>query len=147
MDDRDAAILAALRRDGRAPLKVLAAAAGLSTSATQERLARLERDGTIAGYTVLLGESERAAHAYMIVATHARQCAEVAPRLAEIPEIVVADSVAGEQDLVLVVVAPTPARLQAIRDEIAALPAVRSVLTLPRLVRRFARPVVRDDLA
>jgi Lrp/AsnC family leucine-responsive transcriptional regulator len=42
-------LLDALQRDGRAPLKALAAAAGLSVAATAERLRRLQEAGVVRG--------------------------------------------------------------------------------------------------
>ncbi|MBN9408498.1 MAG: Lrp/AsnC family transcriptional regulator [Burkholderiales bacterium] len=42
-------LLEALQADGRAPLKTLAAAAGLSVAATAERLKRLQEAGVICG--------------------------------------------------------------------------------------------------
>ncbi len=55
MDDSvDLAILAAVSRDGRATLAQLSEAAGLSVSAVQSRLRRLESRGVIAGYRAVI---------------------------------------------------------------------------------------------
>jgi Lrp/AsnC family transcriptional regulator, leucine-responsive regulatory protein len=58
LDDKDEALLLALERDARASVVALAREIGLSRSATQERLGRLERSGAIAGYTVLRGRAD-----------------------------------------------------------------------------------------
>ena len=51
MDDAvDLAIVSAVSRDGRATLADLSAATGLSVSAAQARLKRLEARGVITGY-------------------------------------------------------------------------------------------------
>ncbi len=50
LDARGWKLLAALQTDARAPVKTLAAAAGLSVSAAAERLRRLEEAGVIRGY-------------------------------------------------------------------------------------------------
>jgi Lrp/AsnC family transcriptional regulator, leucine-responsive regulatory protein len=63
----------------------------------------------------------------------------VAPRIAHIKEIVRCDSVAGDIDLILMLETQSPDRLQAIRDEISSLEGVREVVTLPRMIERFAR--------
>jgi Lrp/AsnC family leucine-responsive transcriptional regulator len=47
LDDKAWRLLLALQRDGRAPLKALAAAAGLSIPATAERLKRLQDAGVV----------------------------------------------------------------------------------------------------
>ena len=53
-DDRSWKLLAALQADARAPLKTLAAAAGLSVSAAAERIRRLEETDVIRGYHAAL---------------------------------------------------------------------------------------------
>ena len=55
MDDSvDRAILATISRDGRATLSQLSDAVGLSVSAVQSRLRRLETRGVITGYRAIL---------------------------------------------------------------------------------------------
>lgn len=49
LDPKAWKLLAALQTDGRAPLKSLAAAAGLSIAATAERLKRLQEAGVVRG--------------------------------------------------------------------------------------------------
>ena len=58
LDQIDENILRTLRDNARTPIVTLAKAIGLSRSATQERLARLEKSGTIAGYTIRFRELE-----------------------------------------------------------------------------------------
>ena len=52
LDDKDHILIGALRRNARESLVGLARTVGLSRSATQERMRRLEREGIIRGYTV-----------------------------------------------------------------------------------------------
>ncbi len=47
LDEKAWKLLLALQRDGRSPLKTLAAAAGLSIAATVERLKRLQESGVV----------------------------------------------------------------------------------------------------
>ena len=54
LDAIDRRILAALQRQGRSTYDELAAAVGLSASATLRRVKRLEEEGVIAGYVALL---------------------------------------------------------------------------------------------
>src|SRR5579884_4248204 len=58
MDDLDQHLLARLRENARAPVAELARSLGLSRTTVQSRLARLERSGVIAGYSVKLSETE-----------------------------------------------------------------------------------------
>jgi DNA-binding Lrp family transcriptional regulator len=138
-DSKDAAIVDALSADSRAPLKQIAAAVGLSVSSVQERIARLVADGTIAGFSIRRGAAETSSRAYMLVTTAGVQCAVVAPRLLHIAEIVRCDSVAGSTDLVLVVEGRDAAKLQTVRDRVAATEGVTAVVTMPVMMQRFAR--------
>lgn len=53
MDDLDSRLIAALRRDGRMSISDLALHLKVTRSTVRTRLVRLEREGTVMGYTVL----------------------------------------------------------------------------------------------
>ena len=54
MDDLDRRLIAKLRHDARAPVADLAKALGVARGTITNRMARLEREGVITGYTVRL---------------------------------------------------------------------------------------------
>lgn len=54
MDELDHRLIAALRHDARAPVAELAQSLGVSRGTVTNRMAKLERDGVIVGYTVRL---------------------------------------------------------------------------------------------
>jgi DNA-binding Lrp family transcriptional regulator len=54
MDDTDRQLIALLRDDGRTSVVTLARTLRVARATVQNRLARLEREGTIVGYTVRL---------------------------------------------------------------------------------------------
>jgi DNA-binding Lrp family transcriptional regulator len=54
MDDTDRRLIALLRHDARATIAMLAKELGVARGTVQNRIARLEADGTILGYTVRL---------------------------------------------------------------------------------------------
>lgn len=139
LDSTDHELLRLLSLDGRTPLKTLGATVGLAPSSVQERIARLKRDGVIEAFTIRVAASIHPVHAYMTVVTEAKRCAEVAPRLHAIADIKRCHSVAGRTDLVLWIEASDAQRLQAVRDEVAAIDGVVGVTTLPVLVQRFER--------
>lgn len=59
MDDLDQALLAALRRDGRASISDLAGRLGVTRATIRARMDRLRREGEIVGFTaVLRGDAE-----------------------------------------------------------------------------------------
>lgn len=59
MDDLDQRIIAELRRNARLSLSDLAAIVGVTRVTVRNRLQRLERDGVIVGYSVVLAEDVR----------------------------------------------------------------------------------------
>src|SRR3984885_16287035 len=56
MRDTDVRLVGLLRANAREPTASLARKLGLARSTVQERIARLEREGTIKGYTVRLSD-------------------------------------------------------------------------------------------
>lgn len=58
LDDTDRALISLLRDNARLPAATLASKIGVSRATVQNRIARLEREGVIAGYTLVLGEAE-----------------------------------------------------------------------------------------
>lgn len=140
LDDIDRRILGELQADGRLTHVALAARVGLSRSAVQERVARLEREGVILGYTVRLGRPASAPglRAYLLVrggASHDR----VVRAVQAFPEVKVADSVSGDIDLVLQLEVERIEALNGIRDELAKMPGVVSTQTLLVMAPRFDR--------
>jgi Lrp/AsnC family leucine-responsive transcriptional regulator len=140
LDDTDRRLLAELQADGRLTHVALAARVGLSRSAVQERIARLETAGIIRGYTVRLADGGTAPRlrAYLLIkggASHER-----AVKLLEgFPEVTVADSVSGEVDLILQLQAERIEDLTRVRDEVARLPGIASTQTLLVMTPRFDR--------
>jgi DNA-binding Lrp family transcriptional regulator len=61
LDDTDRALLALLRDNARAPTSELARRLKLSRTTVQSRMARLERERVIAGYTIAVGDEAEAA--------------------------------------------------------------------------------------
>ena len=57
LDAIDREILSQLARDARLPFRSLGATVGLSANAAADRVRRLQRDGVIAGFTVLIDPS------------------------------------------------------------------------------------------
>ena len=108
MDDKDRLLLTLLRRDAHRSIVALARDLGLSRSATQERLAKLEASGAIAGFTIVEGAAPGARQsAYLTVAFEpGRRCAEIVPKLKRLPSIAMIHSLTGAVDLILRVDAP-----------------------------------------
>lgn len=140
LDDLDRRLLEELSLDARLTQVALAARVGLSRSAVQERLKRLERAGVIQGYTLRLGQAPPAGlRAYLLVKDSGPDHARALRALEGVPEVRVADSVAGEIGLVLQVEAASVDDLNRLRDEVGRLPGVASTQTLLVMKAEFSR--------
>ena len=143
LDDKDEALILALEQDGRASVVALARQIGLSRSATQERLARLERTGAIAGYTVVRGGGEgRTRLSAWLMVRHAPggNCARTVPHLKRLAEVRSLQGLAGEPDLLVQVSAADAADLERISALVRALPGVAVVTTHLVLADHLRRP-------
>lgn len=146
MDDPvDLAILGALSRDGRATLAHLSEAAGLSVSAVQARLKRLESRGVITGYRAVVdAEAVGRPMAALIEITPLDPAQpDNSPDLLEHLEAIEAcHSIAGDAAYMLFVRVPSPRALeQLVRDiRLAANVSTRTTVVLQTFYEH--RPVV-----
>lgn len=145
LDEIDEHLLALLEKDARRPVVALAKAVGLSRTAVQGRLARLEDEGTIRGYTIVRGRERQAApvKAILLLSIGTRPCATVIRMFEDWPEIAACWSVAGPVvDAILVVEADSNEALGDVRARLAAVPGVTDITTAPVLkmvVERLSR--------
>jgi DNA-binding Lrp family transcriptional regulator len=130
LDPLDERILAELTANARIAHIELGAKINLSRNAVRQRI---ERDGAIQGYTVLLGESRRPTSlisAVIFVYRYDRMRGEeVLAALRSIPEVVQCEVLSGEFDLMLRVNAATPERVHLVWKEIAAMSGVENTVT------------------
>jgi Lrp/AsnC family leucine-responsive transcriptional regulator len=144
-DPIDRQIAAALVVDGRGTLKSLAEITGLSVSAVQARVRRLETDGVIRGYTALLdAESIGLPLAALIAITplDPAQPDDAPEALAGLSEIEACHSVAGDDSYVLFVRVATPTALEQLIREIRrrANVSTRTTVVLQTFFERRAEP-------
>jgi Lrp/AsnC family leucine-responsive transcriptional regulator len=106
LDDIDRILVRQLVADGRATLAQLAASAGLSVSAVQSRVRRLESRGVVSGYSARINP-EAVGHllsAFVAITPLDPSQPDDAPaRLQHIGEIESCHSVAGEESYILLV--------------------------------------------
>ena len=117
LDEIDCTILTELQERGDVPNIELARLAGLSPAATSRRVARLRLEGVIeAVRAVVVPEEVGLPIEAFILATLAEHAPEADARfareVAEMSAVLRADSVAGEDDVLLQVAVATPADLQ-----------------------------------
>lgn len=129
IDDR---ILTELTVNARISLVTLGARVNLSRNAVKLRIERLERSGTIQGYTLVRGSASRAdrvSAVLMIDRADRMRGAEVIAALAKIPEVVRCDILAGEHDILARVDARSVERVQEIWEQVSAMPGVVNTVT------------------
>jgi Lrp/AsnC family transcriptional regulator, leucine-responsive regulatory protein len=105
-DDIDRILARELVADGRATLAELAASAGLSVSAVQSRVRRLEARGVVAGYSARINPEAvgNLLSAFVAITPLDPSQPDDAPaRLEHIEEIESCHSVAGEESYILLV--------------------------------------------
>src|SRR5437773_11535623 len=100
LDDQDRRLLALLREDARTPTAVLARALGVARTTIVERLKRLQRDGTVSGYTVRLnprvqGEMLRV---HVVLSADAKRGEAVAAGLRALPQVRAVRAISGALD-------------------------------------------------
>ncbi|MGY4710239.1 Lrp/AsnC family transcriptional regulator [Mycolicibacterium sp. CBM1] len=121
LDEVDRTLVRELVADGRATLAHLAATAGLSVSAVQSRVRRLESRGVVTGYSARV-DPEAFGHmlsAFVAITPLDPSQPDDAPaRLEGIPEIEACYSVAGEESYVLFVRVPSPRALEGLLQQI-----------------------------
>jgi DNA-binding Lrp family transcriptional regulator len=138
LDDKDRLLLSLLRRDARRPVVALARDLGLSRTATQDRLAKLQATGAIASFTIVGGDERVREIAYLMVKLErGARCAQIAPKVRTIPTVEAIDSVTGAIDMIVCVAAEHVDGIERARVELAGLTGVAEVSThvvLERLV-------------
>jgi len=144
-DPIDRQLAAVLVEDGRSTLKTLAEVTGLSVSAVQARVRRLEADGIIRGYAALLdAEAIGLPLAALIAITplDPAQPDDAPERLAGLPEIEACHSVAGDDAYVLLVRVASPTALEQLIREIRkrANVSTRTTVVLQTFFERRAKP-------
>lgn len=133
IDDTDRAILRILQSDARTSNAEIARQVGMAPSATFERIRKLEERGIVRGYTTRLHAEALGFGLLAFVFVRADDLAgspHAERRLAEIPEAQEVHHVAGEDCFLVKVRVADPAALgRLLRDQIAAIPGVRSTRT------------------
>jgi DNA-binding Lrp family transcriptional regulator len=102
MDSTDRELLSLLREDARVPVATLAKTLKVARGTVQNRLARMEADGTIVGYTVKLKPAvgEHTIRALMTVAVEGNRTDEVLRSLRGDPAVSSLHTTNGRWDIV-----------------------------------------------
>lgn len=141
LDDVDERLLSLLRDDARQTIAQLAKELGISRGAIYSRLARLEEDKVVAGYTVRLGHAFAASRirAHMMIKTLPRFHREVEAALAALPQVQAIHAISGEYDIIAMLEAEDSAQLNEMIDEVGLLDGVERTTTSVILATKVER--------
>ena len=141
MRETDSRLIALLRANAREPVASLARKLNLARSTVQERIARLEREGVIKGYTAVLSEKSEARQlrAVVMIAADSRQADRIGAELKRMPEVRALSAVSGAYDMMAIVEAETPARMDAVLDRIGRATGVARTVSSIVLSEKFSR--------
>ncbi|WP_166850300.1 Lrp/AsnC family transcriptional regulator [Isoptericola sp. BMS4] len=145
LDGVDRTIVQALRADGRATLATLAEASGLSQSAVQARVRKLEARGVITGYRAVVDPETVGLPitAYVEITPLDQSQADDAPeRLRDIEGIEACWSVAGASNYLLLVRVPSPSALEDLLGRIRREAGVSTRSTIVLRTYFEGRPVL-----
>lgn len=141
LDAKAWALLMALQADGRAPLKTLALAAGLSVPATVERLKRLKDAGVLRAVGAELDPARAGYGVQAIVGITVQQPGKKAflDTLRRAPEVLECHHVAGADSYVMTVVARSLADLERFLGSVNGYGETRTSIV-------FSTPIARRGL-
>ena len=144
-DPIDEGIVRAMSANARATLADVSAAVGLSISAVQTRLRRLEARGVITGYRAIVEPSAvgKPLSAFIQITPLDPAQPDNAPELLEhLDEIEACHSIAGEASYVLFVRVASPRRLESLLGEIRSAASVSTQTTVVLQTYYENRPIV-----
>ena len=125
-DTTDRQLIALLQANARESTANLARKLGVARTTVVARLARLEANGTVVGYTARLGSEAagRGVQAFVGITVQPKAGRDVVKKLGGLPELRQLASVSGEFDYMAVLLAETRVRLDALLDEIGEIDGV-----------------------
>lgn len=128
---KDDELLGLLRLNAREPVASLARKLGVSRTTVQDRLRRLEADGTIAGYAVKMGADAKSTGmaGLITLAVEPRRQIEVGRMIATMPQVETLHTVSGKYDLVAMVRTKSSEAMDQFIDQVGMLPGVTDIET------------------
>jgi len=141
MDIIDERLLLALREDGRASTAKLARLVGRSRTSVQSRIERLQKQGVIVGFGVLLAPEHGlgAVRAHVMIKVGPKETRAVTAALRSIPQVRVLHSVSGDVDLIAVAATASVAEMDEVIDRVGALDGVERTNSSIILSTKFER--------
>ena len=141
LTDTDQQLLSLLRENARATTADIARKLGLSRTTVQNRIARLEQQGVIRGYTVRIDdELERnRIRAHILITLRPKQMTAVVKALQAMHEVRVLYSISGGHDLIALATTTSVGEMDVLTDRIGAIDGVERTNTSIILSAKFER--------
>ena len=141
LDSVDRHLIALLESNARESVTNIAKALGVARTTVNERMARLERDGTIRGYTVMLNRNpfEEYVQCYLLLEIERRTQNTTINFLKRFPEIKLCQVVTGECDLVCSCEVAHLEDLETLMVEVASGTGIRSIRSIVAMTTRIDR--------
>jgi DNA-binding Lrp family transcriptional regulator len=141
LDDTDRHLLSLLQANAREPAATLARRLGVARTTVVARIARLEREGVIAGYGLRLGQrlEQAAVRAYCGLSVAPKAGAAVVRALERLPEVEELSAVSGQHDYMLALRCETNEQLDALLDRIGLIEGIQHTHTSVVLSRKIDR--------
>ncbi|WP_339861782.1 Lrp/AsnC family transcriptional regulator [Paremcibacter congregatus] len=139
MDDTDQKLVNLLKNNGRESTTALARKLGLSRSTVQDRIARLEDRGIIAGYTIRFNEDyqNRLITAHVLIQLNPKNADQILASLRKIPLIKAVYAVSGIYDMIALVKAETTEEIDSTLDEIGRMDGINKTTSSIVLSTKF----------
>ena len=140
-DQKDQALLDLLSSNSRTSTAELARELGLSRTTVSNRLARLEKHGIIAAYTLRLGKDFKRGHvqAQVMISIDPKQSAKVTQSLKKIRAIRALHTINGKHDLLAKVNAESTHDLDQVLDKIGNTEGINKTTSSIVLSTKFRR--------
>ena len=141
LTEKDEDLILLLKENARIPVSELARRLGVSRSTVQDRLKRLEMNGTIEGYSVRLGrrEREREIAAFVTIGVKPQSAPAVITALKKLPKIDSLYTVSGKMDLIAIARTRSAEAMDRVLDEIGKLEGVQRTESAIILSTKFDR--------
>ncbi|MCA0045133.1 Lrp/AsnC family transcriptional regulator [Celeribacter litoreus] len=143
MDELDQKILMALAADSSTSVSRLSRRFKVARSTVQARLERMETNGTIAGYTIKLGDVAlaRRIRATVLLQVEPRSSAGIVSKLKALPEVEMVATSTGRIDLIAQVACDSTEELDQTLEQITAITGVQDIESLLHLSVKFDRSI------
>lgn len=124
VDELDRALIGLLRKDARTSVADLAATLHVSRGTVTNRMARLERDGAILGYTAIVADAAAPIRAWMSIRVEGNATGAVLAALLREPGVTAVYDTNGKWDLLAQVETRSTTELSELLNRVRQLPSI-----------------------